>query len=484
MGNEQLLLWLDSACHNEYAEKLIPRAIGFSADLLDYFFRGEIKLTVDIDGCRIVNPMDEDIEGLYELNYENSNNELVPVKDVDNRPWQDQINPSEEEILNMTATYTTIPVGGESDLLKPFALPEDARTPGEFTLVMKGKMGQEETHAVAATKIKIPVIEISLPEEGYYAFTDRHPYYKPSDPKYQDKYMDNPEEQGFNRIILNARSLADEMTAGTIALVVQYRQGLEDQFTSPPGPTTYSTFYQIVAEQQIPTSQGDTITGVTPARLVFDLTTELPLWATDVHLFLMYNGTIGSEENVFSLGYKDISEPTPIDFINLMDKICMNNTLYDAGSTEAIAIVDQNKDGMANSWEFDVYPHKVTNLSVRFNENSGWYYDIGAILPGEYARLFFLGEHGNQPFICYSNNWAKTEADDDFNHSSVNNSSYYLPGLANQMIYGDYCPGPCLARLLTPFTTSYRGLASARTIRFVNKSYQSDPGGCDYVDEN
>lgn len=484
IGYELLPLWLDSACHEEYAEKLIPRAIGFSADLLDYFFRGEIKLTVDIDGCRIVNPMDEDVEGLYELNYENLNNELVPVKDVDNRPWQDQINPTEEEIFNMTAIYTTVPAGGESGLLKLFALPEDAQTPGEFTLVMKGKMGREETHAVAAAKIKVPVIEISLPKEGYYAFTDKHPYYEPSDPKYPEKYMDNPGAQGFNKIILNARSIADGMTDGTVFLVVKYRQGLEDQFTDPPGATTFSTFYQIVAEQQIPTNEGDIIVNGTPARLAFDLPLALPLWATDVHLFLIYRGMVGTEENAFGLGYKDISEPTPVDFINLMDKICMNNTLYDAGSTEAIAIVDQNQDGLANSWEFDVYPHEVTDLSVRFDEDSGWYYDVGAILPGEYARLFYLGENVHQPNMRLTYSVAPTVDDDNFNHSSTYLSSRYLPGSANQMIYGDYCPGPCLARLLPPFITSCRGLASARAVRFVKKSYQSDPTGCKYEDAN
>lgn len=36
---------LDNQCHQDYAEKLIPRAIGYSAALLDYFFRGTIAIS-------------------------------------------------------------------------------------------------------------------------------------------------------------------------------------------------------------------------------------------------------------------------------------------------------------------------------------------------------------------------------------------------------------------------------------------------------
>lgn len=36
---------LDDACHNEYAQKLLPRAVGYSAGLLNYFFRGTLEIT-------------------------------------------------------------------------------------------------------------------------------------------------------------------------------------------------------------------------------------------------------------------------------------------------------------------------------------------------------------------------------------------------------------------------------------------------------
>jgi hypothetical protein len=40
-----LKLWLDNNVHNTYAEELIPRAVGYSAGLLDYFFRGTLEIT-------------------------------------------------------------------------------------------------------------------------------------------------------------------------------------------------------------------------------------------------------------------------------------------------------------------------------------------------------------------------------------------------------------------------------------------------------
>ncbi len=40
------LFYLDDACHLDYAEKLIPRAVGYSAALLDYFFRGRLDVAI------------------------------------------------------------------------------------------------------------------------------------------------------------------------------------------------------------------------------------------------------------------------------------------------------------------------------------------------------------------------------------------------------------------------------------------------------
>lgn len=44
VSSEMLPIGLDSNCYDDYARKLIPRAIGYSAQLIDYFFRGRMQV--------------------------------------------------------------------------------------------------------------------------------------------------------------------------------------------------------------------------------------------------------------------------------------------------------------------------------------------------------------------------------------------------------------------------------------------------------
>jgi hypothetical protein len=54
---------LDPVVHDEYARHLIPRAVGYSASLLDYFFRGRLDLAIDAAQLelRVTNRSDEAI---------------------------------------------------------------------------------------------------------------------------------------------------------------------------------------------------------------------------------------------------------------------------------------------------------------------------------------------------------------------------------------------------------------------------------------
>ncbi|MBI4654075.1 MAG: hypothetical protein HY752_03680 [Nitrospirae bacterium] len=66
---DYLPVGLDEECYKEYAQKLIPRAVGYSAGLLNYFFRGDIDLVDDAttgSGYVIVNNTEEDMNGTFE----------------------------------------------------------------------------------------------------------------------------------------------------------------------------------------------------------------------------------------------------------------------------------------------------------------------------------------------------------------------------------------------------------------------------------
>lgn len=62
--------FLDDAVYADYAARLIPRAVGYSTALIDYFFRGRLGVFVvsgDADLLLIQNLTDEPMEGVFEL---------------------------------------------------------------------------------------------------------------------------------------------------------------------------------------------------------------------------------------------------------------------------------------------------------------------------------------------------------------------------------------------------------------------------------
>lgn len=62
-----LRLWLDNNVHKTYAAELIPRAVGYSAALLDYFFRGSVELSLPDTGAYAETSPDKDFTKLTVL---------------------------------------------------------------------------------------------------------------------------------------------------------------------------------------------------------------------------------------------------------------------------------------------------------------------------------------------------------------------------------------------------------------------------------
>ena len=131
-------LKLDAQTHYDYAEKLVPRAVGYSAGLLNYFFRGDIDMMCDDaggSGYLIVNNTDEDMNGTFELWYDNKNDER-------NMAWSGSFSIAKKSSGNNKST----------DIV--FTAPADAKEPDKYMLVFKGKMGSEE-NAVAGKTIEL-----------------------------------------------------------------------------------------------------------------------------------------------------------------------------------------------------------------------------------------------------------------------------------------------------------------------------------------
>jgi hypothetical protein len=82
--------------YRDYAEKLLPRAVGYSAALIDYFFRGRLKGAITrVEGSpgaffsppynvkfRLTNESTEDMEGTFALYSEALDGTVAKVADL------------------------------------------------------------------------------------------------------------------------------------------------------------------------------------------------------------------------------------------------------------------------------------------------------------------------------------------------------------------------------------------------------------------
>ena len=258
-------------------------------------------------------------------------------------------------------------------------------------------------------------IDLTIPAQGIYAIAA-------------------PDSSGYQEIRVKAKNTTtnEEMSNGSLQLVVKYKLALSDPFLSEPvdvGPEQY-----IVVPEK---NNVRTLSRTAATELVFDLSaTPLPLWAVDVYLQVVFKGQLGAEANAVAVGLKDISEPTPIDVINNMDHVCINGNYMIAGSPEAIAAADTNGDGIANS---DVFAHGLSNVHVSFTgttaSSTNYRAKFASIPPGTYGRVFILGDYAEYSLkVSDSATVQKLDGRDTWNLSfgapvysidAIDNQNYY-----------------------------------------------------------
>jgi len=137
---------LDDNVYSDYASLLLPRAIGYSAQLLQYFFRGQINLIpTDSTGSRfaIINNSKEDMNGRFELYYDQDDGSENGVRTPVPLPIDSLI----------------IAANSSSDSFS-FSWPSDAKSGSSFILVFTGTMGNENG-AVVGNLISNPWIDIT-----------------------------------------------------------------------------------------------------------------------------------------------------------------------------------------------------------------------------------------------------------------------------------------------------------------------------------
>jgi len=134
----------DAKVHRSYAFHLMPRAIGYSAQALSYFFRGKLDATVSQNSIKVKNSSNETMTGgRFELYYDNSGDErnLLVISEV------------AELVSGAEQTFSFTP-------------PQDVKS---YMLVYRGTLGNE-ANAVIGKSIpngEYIVITVSLVSNPY-----------------------------------------------------------------------------------------------------------------------------------------------------------------------------------------------------------------------------------------------------------------------------------------------------------------------------
>ena len=123
---------LDDEVYRDYAGELLPRAIGYSAGLINYFFRGEIDMIKDDTkpGKYIIeNHSAEAMDGTCTLYYDDENENRIAVPG---------------------ASWTCNIAANREIEVESFTAPTDPKPEkkGEYMLVFEGKLGNEEVAVI------------------------------------------------------------------------------------------------------------------------------------------------------------------------------------------------------------------------------------------------------------------------------------------------------------------------------------------------
>jgi len=177
-----LRLWLDENVHRTYAREILPMAVGYSAGLLEYFFRGKLHVSL------LVPSVDEAIYNISDRNDTGRDIDRVAFFIRNNSRLNGAIEPVTNGNITLTVSYKNdqtgetifvpagtasisgIPeVGNENALIVLFTLSESIPTQIAkditYSLVFRGQLGNERD-AVIGKVITTPVLHSVTPDQG------------------------------------------------------------------------------------------------------------------------------------------------------------------------------------------------------------------------------------------------------------------------------------------------------------------------------
>ncbi|MFZ2631636.1 MAG: hypothetical protein WAZ60_20365 [Desulfosalsimonadaceae bacterium] len=161
---ELTYLTLDDKCYGEYASKLVPRAIGYSANLIDYFFRGKLEVTAEPSSqsfeLKIKNatPTQEEMsDGQFSLT-------VRYTPDGGNSDGSDDVFVRADDVVKSGVLAYNQEADYHFDLIE--SIPEENLDSAKCILAFKGKLGNEENAVIGIVQdIIAPCLVIELDGE-------------------------------------------------------------------------------------------------------------------------------------------------------------------------------------------------------------------------------------------------------------------------------------------------------------------------------
>jgi hypothetical protein len=330
---------VDSLCAEDYAKLLIPRAIGYSADLIDYFFKG-IAVWPGIELIHSVAENDDPnavvssnvvkirawlknespdipigdstgetmgtIVGIaqYKLSANGETIYAVSAPKVINPLYLNTVYPN----FNSSNTYDQFIFDFSSDPIP--ASVADLR----FQVVYKGTIGGEKETGIAVGMLPAgQIIDIVSPDRFVYALTD-------------GVIKTGKTEQEFTNIKAKVSAFLPTALAqgGQLTVVVYYRKW--PGYRADLDPSIYPpTQGDMLTVTSAPVTLDATV-GKAPKEITFDFTNSpIPVGITDLTLEIQYR-TPGL--TLVARGAKDLFEPTHVAVINSTDYFYLNQEIY------------------------------------------------------------------------------------------------------------------------------------------------------------
>jgi hypothetical protein len=405
-------LYFDSKCYEEYASKLIPRAVGFSADLIDYFFRGRVEISPIL-------PQDLEVRGngsgnvsifTIKANLRNSTNDSTLFSNENMQ--EGSLYAVAKYELDGTVKYSlseriylktennnfissTTPSEYEFDFSKQ-PIPWNASNIA-IQVVFRGTLGTEEDIAVAVGRQPLfdGKIEISPPSEYIYSFFDG-----------ADTYDDlgNLKPKAFSTLkasLLNSVE-GKGIHSGELTAIAVYKKRTNyqsDLSTDPPSADDRENVFSYSYSTPVTiNSATNPIDSTSASEFIFDFSNQpIPPGITDLYLYMVFKGilydplTQTNKPDSLVVGIKDINEPQHLTYWNDTDYFLLNRYPRTA------QWIRDNDPNFISDPEYKGYgfidPHNITEaialLETKPTTTVPALFNF-SLAPGQYSRIVIL----------------------------------------------------------------------------------------------